>query len=99
MAITRHAAVAVSTSAVVLPLTQYPGTKIQNRGSASIFLGGDNTVTTSNGFELVAGGVIQASELEARTLTGKDEDRLWAIAGSSQDVRLFNMARLERSNT
>lgn len=49
--------------------------KVANRGSASVFLDGDATVTTASGFELPAG----ASE----ELVLESGDELFGIAGTA----------------
>lgn len=53
-----------------------------NRGSASVFLGSDATVTTANGYELPAGETIE--------VVMQSGDELFAIAGTAgHDVHLL----------
>jgi hypothetical protein len=67
----------VTTSAVRLDTAaNRPGTvAIKNRGSSSIYLGSDNTVTSANGFELGVGESVSVD-------LNKSTSAIWAIAGS-----------------
>lgn len=53
----RAGRITVTTTATALYTTQRRGSSVLfcNRHSASVFLGGDATLTTANGFELAAG--------------------------------------------
>lgn len=46
-----------------------------NRHSASVFLGGDNTLTAANGFELIAG--------DCTTQTPFPKDSIWIIVAAA----------------
>lgn len=84
----RSSRITVGTAAVQLAPLENDNTVsgfnvvITNRGTASIFLGGDNTVTTATGYE-VSPGTSFSSTLDGAT------DAIWAIstaAGQRADV-------------
>lgn len=54
------------------------GWKVTNNGTATIFLGSDNTVTIANGEPLGAGAAAGWDDL----------DEIWAISDADQDVRI-----------
>ncbi len=58
------AAITATTTATALTLTNAPDARlyIQNRGSAEIFIGPDNTVTAANGIGLAAGATLEYPE-------------------------------------
>lgn len=82
------AAATVGTSAVELassPLANRKKIIVQNNGSKAIYLGGANTVTTSNGICIPKGA---SFELD----WGPNVD-LWAISGTAgQDIRVMEVA-------
>lgn len=96
MALARHYQTSVGTSATVIPGTQFPGYILQNKGSASIFLGSSG-VTTGTGYEIPSGGVFSPPKESHDSLRGLDEDRLFGIcASATQDVRVLVAGRLDR---
>lgn len=70
----------VTTSAVRLDTaSNRPGTvAIRNRGTSSVYLGADNTVTSANGYEL---GVGEALSLDLNRATAA----VWAISATGSN--------------
>lgn len=94
MAITRHHQTDVSTTATVIEGTQYPGFRLKNNGSNTVFLG-DSTVTTATGFPVAAGAEFIPQEISHQSLRGKSQDRLYGIvAAGTEDVRVLVEARV-----
>lgn len=77
----RHAATAVSTTAIPIEGTQYPGWVMKNTGSVAVYLG-DAAVTTSTGFPIEPNEIFSPSELSHRQTGGVVGDRLYGIAVS-----------------
>jgi len=80
-------AVTVTTSATRIlstPLKYRRAIAIRNNGASTIYLGENDSVTTSTGFPLKADEIFTADA----TVTGE----LWAIAGASVDVRVIELA-------
>lgn len=80
------AQVSVSTSAVRLDSDPPRPSQvaINNKGTASIYLGTDNTVTTGNGYEVGAGEKLTLDLFETAA-------QVWAIAGSAQTVHTLQL--------
>ena len=95
-------AVSVGTSATELIAQNEARTKIhiQNlHGSTKLYLGQDNTVTISNGFEVAAASATPASSyVEERTVENSDFfywGAIWGIVASSTvDVRVWEKERI-----
>lgn len=94
MAIARHFAISVGTSATGLEGTQYPGWVLKNNGAATVFIG-DGAVTTATGFPIAAGDIFAPSELSMRSLRGLEADKLYGIVASGTvDVRIVLPGRV-----
>ncbi len=94
MAIARQFATSVGTTATVIPGTQFPGFLLYNLGGATVFLG-DSAVTTSTGFPVLTATSFDLDEVSARSLRGRDDDRLYGIVvASTEDVRVILRARV-----
>ena len=94
MAIARQFATSVGTTATVLPGTQYPGFLLINNGATEVFIG-DSAVTTSTGFPIPVDKEFSLDEVSARSLRGRDDERLYGIvAASTEDVRVLLRARV-----
>jgi len=94
MAIARQFATSVGTSATVLEGTQFPGFKLYNNGSTTVFLG-DSAVTITTGFPVLTATEFDLGEVSDRSLRGIAADRLYGIvATGTEDVRVLLRARV-----
>jgi predicted phage tail protein len=70
--------VGVAASQLIAQNNDRTGWLVTNNGTATIYIGSDNTVTTANGTPVLAGA----------TIGGDDTDEVWAISGTAgQDAR------------
>jgi len=88
MATPRNNVIAVSTTAILLEGTQFPGWILQNLGTSPIFIG-DAGVTTATGWRIDAGGYYSPPEVAHKQLSNRLIDRFYGISTSSQDVRVL----------
>lgn len=86
------AAFTVSTTAVELVGTENRGWVLYNNSTNVVYLGGSG-VTTSNGLPVDPGAFFSPPASFMAQFTGRSANqRLYAIAGSSSDVRLLSVA-------
>lgn len=93
----RHAATSVTTTAIAIEGTQYPGWLLKNVGATAIYLG-DSTVTSATGFPVEPNEVFSPSELSHRQAgRGLAGDRLYGIAASgTNSVRVLVPGRVRQ---
>lgn len=73
---------AVTTSAAQVPTTPGSTYVLQNLGGGDIYVGTSNTVTSSNGYKLVANAVLQF-----RNPVNQSGGAIWVIGSASADLR------------
>ncbi len=94
MAVARQFAISVGMAATVLNGTQFPGYRLINNGSNTVYIG-DANVTTSTGFPIASTEEFIPSELAHRSLRGLSKDRLYGVvAAATEDVRVLIEGRV-----
>lgn len=79
----------IGTSRTALDGTEVRGWLLYNNSANTIYLG-DDTVTTANGFPVLAGAYFSPAEIAHERIIGQDDNRLYAIAASAgNDVRVL----------
>ena len=97
MAYARHAVTSVSTSAVAIEGTQFPGWLLKNTHASEILYIGGTGVTVAAGFPIDPGAVFSPDAPSHASLLGRPEDRLFGISPSATiSVRVLIPARLDR---
>ncbi len=94
VAIARQHAITVGVTPSILEGTQYPGWRMINNGSNTVFLG-DVDVAISTGFPILAGKEYSPQEIAHKSFRGQNGDRLYGVvATGTEDVRVLIEGRV-----